>query len=1094
MNNLDQYKLKPPAHLYPIFPDKYPDINPFVHTNAKINDIYLNNFVNGYTNSDLLSKNPLNIKQQKDYKFTTNSNTNGNNTSTTSLGENEIGVKLFTDVNMEHLVSNMLKNLDDIKKCRIDLINKDTIHSTYLLENSDINQLNDMIFKDCSFLDNDVISIIMNNDIDWTTYSIDLINDIFNISDLNEFNKSFQKFWRFLKLIIFNFDKKLMIFDFINKWLLNYIECFEIILFDNNVKILNDKLPILQFIVVDLFIKIIPNNHFSFKNIDFIQIMSSILNLQDKYNDDLGIVNNILITLFNSRNLQNFKILDEDSIATEVNYQELNNRFDQWNKLVAYLQSNKTIIDHQKLDELIIWNHGIALKHLNILNIANMNDSNDNITIDHGITLSPNFMIILTKRYDHENILSHKILYLINNSEENFITLIKDYHIFDEETYWILVIFYFLKTKSSINIENLIILTNHLISLKLLNVSKFFLKLISSGILHTEYKEKIGHFLININYWNNNVKLYDTILSKYFVHIYDEYKTEMIKVKINSNDMFNNHLILTQQSIKYLMSLKSNYQVINCEDLNSVHDDFIHKFKYQYTHFWNYINFVLNNNLINEFKVFKLILSYLITYEPDATLFNIDFDVIFNYYMKLEQSMILQDVEYSNNNNMVLKYHFDGEIHIQRTLDNDYNIFDFAKIWSQLNSIYKNSTLEKLINYENLKHNTILNYNILFKNMPSSIESIKDEVNNHGVLQQFLIKSFRLYFNDSSLLVNIMIIKLRFTKTFNNFIPYFLKRLKLDSKDDMYLDKLVMLINDDVIDTSMLFNRVPIEDVISLLNKNNIIVQRKILNWIDTNQSISVKLLSSKLLSNTLKLLIIDKFYNPTIESYLANEKELLCELLGINYQQEYLSLNESNLIRLINNLNLNNYKLMKLLFNELINNLKINEILSILQSLDYDYILLNFLIIDFSSIEDYGNLLLNQLLTTILNIPSSLLLELINMNIKVNKKLIMKNFKISNDNIKIIINKLSLIKKAKDDSDNDLRSVFIIMLLFNIKDIKLNVNNNSKMSKPNQILASLINDKFNLCNEEENLDNKDPGFVDFNESLNIVRLRQNEL
>ncbi|KAL6934903.1 uncharacterized protein HGUI_03681 [Hanseniaspora guilliermondii] len=1094
MNNLDQYKLKPPAHLYPIFPDKYPDINPFVHTNAKINDIYLNNFVNGYTNSDLLSKNPLNIKQQKDYKFTTNSNTNGNNTSTTSLGENEIGVKLFTDVNMEHLVSNMLKNLDDIKKCRIDLINKDTIHSTYLLENSDINQLNDMIFKDCSFLDNDVISIIMNNDIDWTTYSIDLINDIFNISDLNEFNKTFQKFWRFLKLIIFNFDKKLIIFDFINKWLLNYIECFEIILFDNNVKILNDKLPILQFIVVDLFIKIIPNNHFSFKNIDFIQIMSSILNLQDKYNDDLGIVNNILITLFNSRNLQNFKILDEDSIATEVNYQELNNRFDQWNKLVAYLQSNKTIIDYQKLDELIIWNHGIALKHLNILNITNMNDSNDNISIDHGITLSPNFMIILTKRYDHENILSHKILYLINNSEENFITLIKDYHIFDEETYWILVIFYFLKTKSSINIENLIILTNHLISLKLLNVSKFFLKLISSGILHTEYKEKIGHFLININYWNNNVKLYDTILSKYFVHIYDEYKTEMIKVKINSNDMFNNHLILTQQSIKYLMSLKSNYQVINCEDLNSVHDDFIHKFKYQYTHFWNYINFVLNNNLINEFKVFKLILSYLITYEPDATLFNIDFDVIFNYYMKLEQSMILQDVEYSNNNNMVLKYHFDGEIHIQRTLDNDYNIFDFAKIWSQLNSIYKNSTLEKLINYENLKHNTILNYNILFKNMPSSIESIKDEVNNHGVLQQFLIKSFRLYFNDSSLLVNIMIIKLRFTKTFNNFIPYFLKRLKLDSKDDMYLDKLVMLINDDVIDTSMLFNRVPIEDVISLLNKNNIIVQRKILNWIDTNQSISVKLLSSKLLSNTLKLLIIDKFYNPTIESYLANEKELLCELLGINYQQEYLSLNESNLIRLINNLNLNNYKLMKLLFNELINNLKINEILSILQSLDYDYILLNFLIIDFSSIEDYGNLLLNQLLTTILNIPSSLLLELINMNIKVNKKLIMKNFKISNDNIKIIINKLSLIKKAKDDSDNDLRSVFIIMLLFNIKDIKLNVNNNSKMSKPNQILASLINDKFNLCNEEENLDNKDPGFVDFNESLNIVRLRQNEL
>lgn len=243
-----------------------------------------------------------------------------------------------------------------------------------------------------------------------------------------------------------------------------------------------------------------------------------------------------------------------------------------------------------------------------------------------------------------------------------------------------------------------------------------------------------------------------------------------------------------------------------------------------------------------------------------------------------------------------------------------------------------------------------------------------------------------------------------------------------------------------------------------------------------------------------MKLLIIDKFYNPTIESYLANEKELLCVLLGINYQQEYLSLNESNLIRLINNLNLNNYKLMKLLFNELINNLKISEILSILQSLNYDYILLNFLIIDFSSIEDYGNLLLNQLLSTILNIPSSLLLELININIKMNKKLIMKNFKISNDNIKIIINKLSLIKKAKEGSDNDLKNVFIIMLLFNIKDIKLNVNNNSKMSKPNQILASLINDKFNLCNEENNQDSIDLGFVDFDKSMEIVRLRQNEL
>lgn len=1094
MNNLEQYKLKPPPHLYPISPDTYPDINPFVHTNAKINDIYLKNFINGYTNSDLLSKNPLNIKQQKDYKFTTNSNTNGNNTSTTSLGENDIGVKLFTDVNMDRLVANMLKNLDDIKKCRVNHVNNDTINSTYNLQNNDMNHVNDMILKDCTFIDNVVISIITNNDINWTSYSINLINDIFKIADLKEFNTSFQKFWRFLKLIIFNFDKKFMIFYFINNWLVNYINCFEIIVFDNNVKVLNDKLPILQFIVFELFIKIIPNNLFSFKNIDFIHFMVSILKLQDEHNDDLGIVDNILITLFNNRNLQNFKILDEDSIATEVNYQELNNRFDQWNKLISYFQANKNLIDNKKLDELIIWNNGIALKYLNILNITKINDDNNDTTVEHGISLSSNFMIILTKRYDHENILSHKILYLINNSEKNFLTLIKDYHIFEEESYWILIIFYFLKTKSNINIENLIILTNHLISLDLLNVSKFFLKLISSGILHTDYKEKISYFLINVNYWNNNVKLYDTILSKYFADMYDEYKTEMIRAKINSNEMFNNHLISTQQSIKYLMSLKSNYEVINSDDLMSIHENFIHKFNYQYTHFWNYVNFTLDNNLINEFKVIKLILSYLITYEPDSALFNIDFDVIFNYYMKLEQSMILQDVEYSSSNNMVLKYHFDGDIHLQRFSNNDFNIYDFAKLWSQLNAIYKNPTLEKLINYENLKHNTILNYNIVLQKMPSSIESIKDEVNNHGVLQQFLIKAFRQYFSDSSSLVNIMVIKLRFTKTFNNFIPYFLKRLKLDSKDDIYLDKLIMLINDAVVDTSMLFNRVPIEDVISLLNKNNIIVQKKIMYWIGTNQSISVKLLSSKLLSNSLKLLIIDTFYNTTIESYLANEKELLCELLGINYQQEYLSLNESNLIRLINNLNLNNYKLMKLLFNELINNLKINEILSILQALNYDYIVLNFLIIDFSSIEDYGNLLLNQLLTTILNVPSSVLLELININIKLNKKLIMKNFKISNDNLKIIINKLSLIKKTKEGSDDELKNVFIIMLLFTIKDIKLNVNNNSKMSKPNQILASLINDKFNLCNEANSLDNKNLVFVDFVESMDIVRLRQNEL
>ena len=272
------------------------------------------------------------------------------------------------------------------------------------------------------------------------------------------------------------------------------------------------------------------------------------------------------------------------------------------------------------------------------------------------------------------------------------------------------------------------------------------------------------------------------------------------------------------------------------------------------------------------------------------------------------------------------------------------------------------------------------------------------------------------------------------------------------------------------------------------------IIQKKIFDWIETNKGVVIKLLSNKTLSNNLKIVIIDKFYDQSIETFLVNEKELLCELLDINYKQDYLSLNESNIIKLINNLNLSNYKLMKLLFNELINNLKINEILSILQSLNYDYILLNFLIIDFSSIEDYGNLLLNQLLSTILSNSNPLLLDLININIKFNKKLILKNFKISNDNIKIIINKLSLIKKSNDNNNQDLKNVFIIMLLFNIKDIKLNVNNNSKMSKYNQILASLINDKFDLFNDKKDLHRKDLGFVEFDEPLEIVRLRQNSL
>lgn len=1093
MNNLEPYKLKPPSTLYPLNDDKYPDVTPFIHTNPKINNIYLNNFVNGYTDSDLLSKNPLNIKQQKDYKFTTNSNTNGNNTSTTSLGENEIGVKLFTDINIDHIVDGMLTNLNAIKACRVNKVNKDEIISAYNKNEHSLNQLNDILLNNDPFADNIIINIIVNNDIDWTQYCIDLINKIFAINDTNTFNTTFQKFWKFLKLIVFNFNNKLMIFDFINSWLCNYINNFEVILLNNNVKILNDKLPILQFITIELFVKIISNEHFTFKNIDFISFVHSIMNLQYKYNDDLNIISNIVMTLFNIRISQNFKILDEESIALDVDYQILSSRFTKWNELVSYLQTYKDQIDNDKLNELIIWNNGIALKYLNVFEneiIHNENEMVDN----HGICLSSDLKIVLTKEYDQNNILSHNILNLISNSDKNFIPLIKSYKIFDEDSYWLLIIFYFLKTKSNINLENLVILTNHLINLDLLNVNNFFLKLISSGILHNEYKEKISYFLININYWNNNVKLYDTILSKYFEVFYDEFNVEKVRTKIDSGEMYNNHLISTQQSFKYLLSLKNMNQAIKYDDLIKIHDTFIYNYSYQYAHFWNFINFVLNNNLITHFKVFKLILNYIIAYAPDAELFNINFDLIFNYYMKIELTMILEDVEYSNAHNLMLKYHFDGDNNMQKFLIEDYNIYDFAKIWSSLNSIYNNLTLNKLISYENLKHNTLLNYNIMYQNVPSNIEVIKDEINNHGILQQFLIKSFRKYFSDSSSLINIMIIKLKFLKTFNNFIPYFLKRLKMDSNNEIYLKKLIMLIDDDIVDIDMLFNRLPIEDIISILNVRDVIIQKKIFDWIETNKGVVIKLLSNKTLSNNLKIVIIDKFYDQSIETFLVNEKELLCELLDINYKQDYLSLNESNIIKLINNLNLGNYKLMKLLFNELINNLKINEILSILQSLNYDYILLNFLIIDFSSIEDYGNLLLNQLLSTILSNSNPLLLDLININIKFNKKLILKNFKISNDNIKIIINKLSLIKKSNDNNNQDLKNVFIIMLLFNIKDIKLNVNNNSKMSKYNQILASLINDKFDLFNDKKDLHRKDLGFVEFDESLEIVRLRQNSL
>ncbi len=45
-----------------------------------------------------------------------------------------------------------------------------------------------------------------------------------------------------------------------------------------------------------------------------------------------------------------------------------------------------------------------------------------------------------------------------------------------------------------------------------------------------------------------------------------------------------------------------------------------------------------------------------------------------------------------------------------------------------------------------------------------------------------------------------------------------------------------MLIDDDIVDIDMLFNRLPIEDIISILNVRNVIIQKKIFDWIETNK------------------------------------------------------------------------------------------------------------------------------------------------------------------------------------------------------------------------------------------------------------------
>lgn len=1190
-NKLQSYKLTPPKDrdINPLIntavdeknkriklSKDYPDFLPWVHTNPKINNIYLNNLINGYTTSDLLSKNPLN--EDRKMFITTNSNSNGNNTSTTSLGENESGFKLFKInynsklndepnstgansppsvqanedmVDLNAVLDEVMSSFKSINHIRYNIVNKNkllpSLHHAAEIQATDadglvkaLHLIIDQNKRPELFISESIIrQIISFNCDDWSEYMVRVLNEIFAPSENNEtFNLKFQVYWKLLNIMIYDL-KVLRPDSFYFNWLLPFISNTQSLL--ENGTIINDKLPIIKFITLKVVLNFLPENKKIILNDLLLSLIKLTIPQDSKFNNIVNnkLINPLIASLFNQRNLCNYKLLNE-SVSNHSDEEknifmnDLRVQLDTWVFIYTYLKDCPNV-NLLKLDEANMWNESIALKYLHILPKQPDNLKTGTVATDHGLKLTSDCKLILTQEFDPLNLLSHSILKIISDFNDGVDSFIFYQNIqicslnpkFQEDQYWSILITLVLKTKLDINIMNLIVLTNHLISLKKLNPNNFFLKLISSGVLHNSYIEKFGIFLINLNI-SNNLKQYDSILSKYFKHLFNDYNSSKLNEIIISEAEDKNTVVsvLISKSNNFLNKLlfESNSDQIDCEAIIAFEKKFVRDYKGQYNNFWVFINHLLCNDKITNFKTFKLILYYVISYKPDASF--IDFNLVYDYYMRLEQSMILKDMQFSEKNNLKLQYDFNVNllsVNISTIMTTDNNIYNFEKIWKDLASIYitEQAIFNKLKMYEEAKQNNILTYNLLKENIPSNILHLKDDVSNHGTLQQFLTKTFREYFNHKNhiaYLTNIKFISVKFTKTLNNYIPYFIKRLKLDSHDNevSFFEKIILLLNDDILSVDVLFNRLPIDDVVNFMNyiltteKQQPLINHQLCHWVVRDDETIIKILENKNIRENISCLIVNTFIEDksnVLSKWLINEKKLLCDLLKINYNDWFLKLNEENIFtQLIYNLNFTNFRYMKLLLNEFINNLKIEEIMSIIKNLNGDFIIKNFLIIDFNTIEDFGNDLLNEFLNKVLDFEEDeLLIHLINNNIKLNENCL-KNFTISQSNLKKIITKLSFIKQNNDQCS--LEKIFQVMLLYNIKDIKLNIKNNASnkvgnsyatsngMSLKNRILASLVNDKLHMENDSStNFDEayEKPRKYGIGQGAEVVYLRSND-
>ncbi|XBW35418.1 hypothetical protein QEN19_000984 [Hanseniaspora menglaensis] len=1179
-NQLTSYKLSPPTDqdINPLVntdifnknkkiktSNDYPDFFPWVHTNPKINKIYLNNLINGYTTSDLLSKNPLN--EDRKLYVTTNSNSNGNNTSTTSLGENESGYKLFRitnntnqleeiregngntpnnkvlnedTVDLNLVLDNVVESFNKIKNIRNNTVNKGNLSVTipqalpsigsdsFIFVKTIKSIVDESVFTKSFITEkiaNHIISLKCKN---WTPHMISVINEILEASPITtESNEKFQYYWRLFNTLALDL-KVLKAEEFFQNWLLPFISNSKSL--SGNGNSINEKLPIIKFITLEVTLRFLPSTLVIYLN-ELLQSLISLALPKDSIFSDVineKLINPLLTDIFNSRDASNFKIITS---FTNNDYEEkkflksLETKYLKWISIFNYLEDTSGI-DLEKLQEIQIWNESIALKYLHLLPSGIFNNIKNTCSINYGIKLTNEGLIALTTEFDPEKFLSHSMLQIVKDEKIintfKFHTNIQNFGTstyFNEENYWFILITLFLKSKQDIKFTSLVILTNYLINEKKLNINNFFLKLISSGVLHNAYVKNFGIFLINLNVMNNS-KQYDSILSKYFKNLFDEYNSKKLKQLINAENEIEHAVtsILICRSNSYLEKIMYE-DSINDESISTAAYKFISHYKGQYHNFWVYLNHSLTTGKIHSFKALKLLLDYIIFYKPKKDLF--DFSLIFDYYMRMEQSMILQDLQFSEHKKLKLQYVFDFNMintDISTIKTEDYNIYDFQQTWILLASVYEEEDIifRQLINYESSKKNNIFTYNMVKENIPHNISHLKDEISNHGILQQFLTKTFREYFShkdNAQYLTNIKVIKFMFNKTFNNFIPYFIKRLKLDSHDNdtSFFQKIISLINDDILNINLLFNRLPLDDIVSFMNyvirieNEYSLIKYQLSDWLLKDDETITNVLSNKKINPELSYSIIYRFMSDkmgVISKWLINEKILLCNLLNIDYKDWFLKLNEENIFtQLIYKLDFNNCQFMKLLLNEFINNLNIDEILNIITNLHSDFIIKSFLVIDFNTIEDYGNQLLNEFLNKVLDFTEDeIMIHLITNNIKLNENCL-KNFVISQDNLKKIISKLSFVKQNNDQAS--LEKIFQVMLVYNIKDIKLNIKNNysknsscgsNGMSLKNRILACLVNDKLYLDNSNT-VDHKSIDIMISNTStvVEVTYLRSNK-